>query len=315
MADDSIKPVYVLYGSDGWLLDANRRRIVARIAADADPQVCVVSFDASAELPDVLDELRTLPFLAPRRAVIIRDADAFVSAHRQAIESYLQKPTRTASLVLVVSSWPSNTRLYKIVAKIGEAIRCRAAEGEALISWLNEAAGRRGKQLDRQAAAMLAKMADNDLAVLDGEIEKLSLYVGRRKTITTEDVSLVVTATAGAVDFALSNALAAGDSRAALTALDAMMGGRGEEFRIVGTIAWHLRRVMGAQQLAAHGQRPDAALRMPYRQKQTILALLKRRSLSALAADFRRLAAADIAMKTSADPAACLQQLVVQLCS
>ena len=271
----------------------------------------------AAELADVLDELRTPGFFAPRRVVIVRDADDFVTTHRQALESYLQKPATAAALVLLVASWPSNTRLYKLVARIGEAIQCEAVAGKALVRWLHEAAARRGKQLDPQAAELLAKLTDNDLAVLDAEIEKLSLYVGRRETITKKDVSQVVTATAGARDFALPNALAASDADAALTALDAMLTGRGEEFRIVGTIAWHLRRVLSAQQLAARGQRPEGALnpRLPYRTKQAILALLKRRPLGVLAADFRRLAAADLAMKSSADPAACLQRLVVELCS
>ena len=59
------KCVYVLYGSDAFLRDETRRALVQRIIGDADPQTAVTHFDAMAELAEVLDELRTLPFLAP----------------------------------------------------------------------------------------------------------------------------------------------------------------------------------------------------------------------------------------------------------
>ena len=42
---------------------------------------------------------------------------------------------------------------------------------------------------------------------------------------------------------------------------------------------------------------------------------LKRRSLAKLAGDFRKLLAADRAMKTGTDATAALQQLVVDLCN
>src|SRR5690242_12629406 len=115
MNQSDVKPVYVLFGEDTFLHDAARAEIIKAIIGDSDPQVAVSVFDAEAELATVLDELRTLPFLAPRRAVVIRDADAFVSAYRDALETYLQSPSANSSLMLVVSSWPSNTRLYKLV--------------------------------------------------------------------------------------------------------------------------------------------------------------------------------------------------------
>lgn len=315
MPDEPTKPVYVLWGDDAYLQDAARRQIVARAVGNADPQTCVVSLDATAELADVLDELRTLPFLAPVRVVIVRDADAFVSAHRGALEAYLERPTATAVLVLMVSSWPKNTRLAKIVPKIGEAIPCGRVKGEALRTWLTGAAARRGKKLAPRAAELLAACAEGDLGLLEGEIEKLSIYVGSRETITPEDLTAVSAATAGAVDFALSNALAALDAPGALTALHKLMAGRGAEFMVLGQIAFHLRRALGAQQLASRGLSPEGALRMPYRAKQSVLSLLRRRNLRAMQADFRRLTETDLAMKSGADPAAAMQRLVVELCS
>lgn len=318
MATPAVKPIYILHGKDGFLRDAARREIVAAAVGDADRQLCVASFDATAELADVLDELRTLPFLAPHRVVIVRDADPFVAAHREALEQYLREPVATATLVLIVSSCPKkNTRLARLAAKIGRMIDCSSPDRRGAGRFLKDAAARRGKKLAPDAAELLVQWIGEDLATLDAEIEKLSLYTGPRETISAEDVSAVVSATAGPAAFALVNALTAGDARAALAALDGMLTGRGEEFRVLGIIGWHLRKAMRAQQLIAEGRPPDAALHscnVRYG-KREFLGMLRRRPAPVLREDFRRMIRADLGMKTGAAATAALQPLVVELCS
>jgi len=316
MSRADVKPVYVLHGSDDFLLVEYRRRIVSGIIGLADPQTAVSRFDASASLADVLDELRTLPFLAPRRVVIVSDADAFVSAYREALEKYLSSPSATSSLILIVSSWPKNTRLAKLVAKIGEATDCSAPGARDLLGWLVKAAGKRGKKIDPAAAQLLLEWRGADLAGLNGEVEKLSIYVGDRPEISAQDAAALVTATAGPEAFALTNSITAGDTAGALKALAGSVTQRGEEFKTLGVIAWHLRRAMHVQQLLAKGISGAQACRSArvFGRHGEFLAMLKRRPLSILQDDFRRLLAADLAMKTGTDPAGALQQLVVALC-
>ncbi|HDZ21562.1 hypothetical protein LCGC14_0123830 [marine sediment metagenome] len=312
-----VKPVYVLVGTDAYLQDAHRQEIISAVVGEADPQIAVATYDASAELAEVLDALRTLPFLAARRAVVLRDADAFISANRETLEKYLQAPVETAVLVLMVSSWPKTTRLYKLVAKIGQTFDCAVPEKTDLRGWLMQAAKKRGKTLAGDAAGLLGEWIGGDYAALDGEIEKLSLYVGRRDTITLADVSALVTATAGPAAFALTDALTAGDAAGALTAMGGMLTVRGEEFRVLGLIGWHVRRVMQAHQMVAAGKGPDVAMKAVrvYYNRQQFANLLRRRPMNRLVSDFRRLLAADRAMKTGADAKTALQQLVVGLCA
>jgi len=311
-----IKPIYVLHGDDAFLRDAHRRRIISEVIGDADPQVSITSFDATAELPDVLDELRAIPFLSPRRVVIVRDADGFVSAHREVLEKYLKSPADHSALVLIVSSWRPSARLGKLAANIGEVLDCSAGDEVDLPRRLVEAAAKRGKKLDASVARLLIQCAGNDLAALDQEIEKLSLYVGQRKSIGQDDVAAVAAATAGPVAFALTNAITAADVPGAIGALAKILSTRGQEFAALGSIAWHLRRAMAAQQLIRSGTPATRAVpQMPLPHRNAFLAMLKRRSLEALRKDFGRLIRTDLAMKSGADPLGALQMLLVQLCS
>ena len=317
MTDEApIKCVYVLYGSDTFLRDAHRKQIADRVVGDADPQICVSNFDASAELADVLDELRTLPFLAPRRLVIVRDADAFISAHREALERFLQSPPTSATLMMMPASFPATTRLAKLVKKIGEAIDCSVPARGNLGRWLAKSAGKRGKQLAPDAAELLGAWVGRDLAALDSEMEKLSLYVGDRPTIALADVGAVVTASVGPGAFDLTNAITDAKPAAALKSLAGMLQSRGDEFKTLGMIAWHLRRAMMAKEQLDAGLPANRALpKMPPQQRQAFGAMLRRRSLAAFRNDFRLLIRTDLAMKSGTKPAAALQDLVVGLCS
>ena len=313
---EAVKCVYMLLGNDAFLRDAHRDEIVRIATGDADAQTCVATFDDTAELADVLDELRTLPFLAPRRVVILRDGDAFVSTHRQKLEQYLQSPVETATLVLMLSSERRSSRLYKLVHKSGCIKDCTAPE-RSIGTWLTRSAGKRGKKITHDAAELLAQRTEVDLARLDSEIEKLALYVGDGDTITAEHVCDLATVAGGAAAFALSNALTDGNASDALKALAGMIKRPGDEFAALGSIAWHLRRALRAQQFAAAGKRPEGVLnpKMPYRAKDAFLAMLKRRPLGVLQSDFRRLIRADLGMKSGLGATAALQELVVSLCS
>jgi len=315
MPDAPFKPVYVLCGIDAFLQDHYRREVIGRVIGQADPQTCVATFDGSddLELAQVMDELRTLPFLASARAVVIRAADPFISKYRQKIEEYLAGACETSALVLIVSSFPSNTRLFKTVSEIGEVIDCRVPDDSSLHQWLTKAAGKRGKKIDRACTSLLERWLGRDLASLNAEMEKLCLYVGDREAIEPEDVAAIVTATAGPAAFDLTNAITAGDAPAALKALDGALRTRGAEFQALGSIAWHLRRALQAGQDLAAGRRPN--LRMPYRLQAPFLNLVKRRGLPRLQTDMKLLISTDLGMKSGRDPKSALQELVISLCS
>jgi DNA polymerase-3 subunit delta len=314
---EAVKPICVLVGQDAYLLDAARHEVIAGTIGEGDWQTHLSRYDGEVELAAVLDELRTPSLLGGRRVVVISPADEFVSTHREALEKYLQSPSAHAVLVLEVASWDARPRLAKVVARMGRLIDCTVPEGGSLARWIAEAAGRRGKRIDRGAAELLEEYVGRDYGALDAEIEKLSLHAGPRQTITAEDVSAVSTSSAGPGAFALANALTAGDAKAALEALGGMLTARGDEFRALGLIGWHLRRVLAAAEKVRAGTPPQKALPgyLPSGPRAAMVDLLRRRSAASFAADFRRLLRADLAMKSGADPQTALTELVVGLCT
>src|SRR5262249_52314564 len=120
-----LQPVYALHGDEDFLkrraLHALRELV---LGPEADAFGLSTHAGDRAAFAAVHDELVTLPFLSPRRLVVVENADPFVTRHRAALEKYAAAPAATGVLVLDVKSWPANTRLAKLLA--GDAtITCK----------------------------------------------------------------------------------------------------------------------------------------------------------------------------------------------
>src|SRR5262249_29422541 len=122
----------------------------------------------------VHDELQTLPFLAPRRLVIVENADPFVTRYRAALEKYVAQPAPAGVLVLDVKSCPANTKLAKLLDGPGTIV-CKAPVAHRLPEWcVRRASSAHGKLLSAAAAALLLDLVGPDMGLLDQELAKLA---------------------------------------------------------------------------------------------------------------------------------------------
>ncbi|CAN5908410.1 DNA polymerase III subunit delta [soil metagenome] len=191
------RPLFAVFGEDAYL----RREALGAIArtartadeTDAD-DIGISRFPgAQARLSEVLDEVRTLPFLADRRVVIVEEADPFVTANRKELESYAERPSSSGILVLSVKSWPSNTKLAKLVEKVGLAVECKAPRESELPAWLGKLSKQRwGIKLETDAARLLVELVGPEVGLLSSEVDKLASYIGDRPSIRRDDVARMV---------------------------------------------------------------------------------------------------------------------------
>jgi DNA polymerase-3 subunit delta len=194
-AQSSFRPVNVLSGDDFYL----KREVIqgiARLALDGDDPSSLRRIEGNnANLADVLDELRTLPFFSKRRIVVIDEADSFITKHRKELEVYVENPSSLGVLVLTVKSWPANTKLAKLVEKSGSEISCSAPKEGELAIWLVALARDRYQcALSPDGARLLVELVGAEPGLLASEVEKLSVYVGTAAQIARGDVAKMVEA-------------------------------------------------------------------------------------------------------------------------
>ena len=120
----TIKSIFVIVGQDNFLVAGEYERLLEGLLKPEERAMSLYIAEArKVTAADILDELRTIPFLSPNRVVLIKDADDFVSDNRRLLEDYFDKPSKTGILIMTVSKWPSNTRLAKKLNSIGKLIK------------------------------------------------------------------------------------------------------------------------------------------------------------------------------------------------
>jgi DNA polymerase-3 subunit delta len=253
--------VYVLHGDEDFLkrrvLAALRRRV---LGAEGDDFGYSSHDGEKAAFAAVHDELLTLPFLSPRRLVVVEGADPFVTRHRPALEKYVAQPADAGVLVLDVRSWPANTRLAKLL-DAEAVIACKAPAAFRLPAWCVQwAAARYGKQLAVPAAELLVDLVGADMGQLDQELAKLAVYVGPAARIDTADVDKLVGSSRAENTWKVFDAIAQGRPGEALALLDRVLEQGEEPLRILGAFSMQLRRLAQAARLAQQGRALSAAL-------------------------------------------------------
>jgi DNA polymerase-3 subunit delta len=245
------RPFYAVLGDDAYLRDESLKAIARQsLGADAD-DLSVSRFGGDhASLADVLDEVRTLPFLSQCRVVIVDGADPFVTAHRKELEVYAEKPVASAVLVLSVKSMPGHTKLAKLIEKSGLMIDCKSPDERELPRWLIDLAKSQSHaKLEADAASLLVELVGSEIGLLASEVEKLAVFVGERKVIRHEDVARMVGAGRVEKIWTITDAATTGKGAEALADLDHLLGSGEHPIKILAGISFSLLKLHHAGQL------------------------------------------------------------------
>jgi DNA polymerase-3 subunit delta len=151
---------------------------------------------------DVIDEVRTTPMFGKRKLIIVENANTFLGRGQDKIIGYLKNPCSVNCLVLEVLSIDKRTKLAKAMdGKQGILIECdklydkpapwetRKPEHDSeLTRWIVMHAGYFDKIINLKSAFCLQEKTGNDLAIINNQIDALSVYTGDRNEITIEDI-------------------------------------------------------------------------------------------------------------------------------
>lgn len=312
-------PVYVIVSKDKTLLSAECEKLTEKLLDPAERMTGLFTADPKQiSITEVLDELRTLPFLAQKRVVVIRDADKFISDNRQLLEDYFDNPCQTAVLILTVESWPSNTKLAKKLPKCGKLITATEPKGrqlnKRLIQYTLDA---HNKKLNQNAAELIIELAGEQLGRLYAEIDKLAIFSQTQKEITIEHIESLIGRNRLFNAFEVIDSCLAGNSQQAVSRLREMFtSDSSAEYRVVGAFAYHVRRMFGAKVLLQKGFRIEEVARQMWirSNRQAFFKQIQKLTLEQIGSLLEHLALIDYKIKTGKTKAnIAIEQLVLSL--
>ena len=265
-----LPPVVIAFGDDAFL----RRQTVGHLTALAkiDLQSAKV-FDGEASLwRDVHDELATVSLFDPeqRRVAIVKQGDDFVKSARAQLEKWCTAPVESSLLLLEVSSFPANTKLFKIASEKGWCLDCSAPKGKgwgnpvdskAVQAWIQRWARQaHALQLTQAQSAAVLDLVGSDFGLLDQELAKAALYAADNGKIDDVALKQAIGSWRTQTVWEIIAAAVEGRTATALEELHKVIHGGESPMAIAPQMSWSLRRFGTATHLIAQAERGQRKL-------------------------------------------------------
>jgi DNA polymerase III subunit delta len=221
IAEGRFEPVYYFHGDNDFLKDAAIRDIAAAVV-DAGMRDFNLEHRRGGEMTaEALDiAMSSMPMLADRRVVVIRDVAALKKDPRRILDRYLERPSSSTVLLLVA---PAGDKPDPVLVASSFAVSFDSLTGDRVARWIpHHASNVLGTSITPDAVALLQNAVGDDLPQLASELEKLANYAGEGP-IDTDAVTAIVGVRQGATLGDLLDRVAEGDARSAVSLIPTIL--------------------------------------------------------------------------------------------
>ncbi len=245
----AVSQVYAIVGSD----EAEVKRAARDLAVELTPAaggdfgcdtidgVAPNADEASTRIHSTIEALLTFPFFGGEKLVWLKSATFLAddpTGRSQTVLDALEKLAATlqgglpGSTRFLISAVGVDKRrsFYKSLSKLAKVTvfdrldTSKAGWEEAAGDLVRELARERGLTLSSEAEELFVMFTGGERRIIESELDKLDLYLGKaRRTVTGEDVRLLVPLSRAGIVFELGNAIAERNLTRALSLLDQLL--------------------------------------------------------------------------------------------
>jgi len=314
-----VEPLYLLYGAEDYLRDAAARVISETTLRDAPLRdFNESSFNlANADVQQAIAAAEQLPMMAERRVVRVNNFARLREADEGALLRYLSRPAPSSVVIFLADELDKRRKLSKTLLGACASVEFPVLADGELAAWAKSRLKDLKAETDERTLRQIIALVGTSVRRLSNELEKLATAALPSSYITMELVESLVGRSRELSNFELTDHLVARDRRRALETLRRLLDDGAEPVMLIGLLASNYHRLALAKELMTRGAPKDEVFRlvqMPYSKREEFLATARRSDASELAQRIRRIAEADLAVKTSlGTPRLQLELLVCEL--
>lgn len=215
-----------------------------------------------------------MPFLAPRRLVIVENAYGFLvkqaKNNKDRFLKLLAELPETTQLVLFVDdqiikrrgkvSWENGKSYDWLLEWVNEnpsraqVLNCALPDASDMPEWIRRSCTKKGGAMDKSASVLLAQYVGNDTLRAGHEIDKLIAYAGEGGTISTKDIVLLTNQDQEGDIFVLVDALGERNGKKAMEQF-LLLTEKSDVMELTGMIHRQFRLLIQAREVIDEGGR------------------------------------------------------------
>ena len=315
----TVAPLYLLHGPEDYLRERAARAIADAALKDASLRdFNESSFSlTSADVQQAIAAAEQLPMMSPRRVVRIMDFTRLREADEEALLRYVDRPAESSTVILIADELDKRRKLTKALLAACVSVEFAELKDAELAAWAKSHLKELKAETDERTLRQIVALVGTSVRRLEAELSKLATAALPGSRITMELVESLVGRSRELSNFELTDHLVAGDRRRALETLRRLLDDGAEPVMLIGLLASSYHRLALAKDLMTRGAPKEEVFRVvavPYSKREEFLATARRADEQEIAQRLRRIAAADLAIKTSqATPRLQLEVLVCEL--
>jgi DNA polymerase-3 subunit delta len=228
--------ITILTGRNSFMLQQELQRIINKFVSQHTDMGLERLDGEEVEYDRIREGLQSLPFLASKKLVVLRDG----SANKQFLENaekLLKDIPESTDLVIVEPKIDKRLSYFKLLKKIGDFKEFNELDGNGLTHWLVDQAKSRGGVMTISDANLLVDRIVINQQLLANELEKLLLY---NPKINKESILLLTDKTPQSSIFDLLDAALNGKTELALELYIEQRQQKVEPAQIMALLAWQL---------------------------------------------------------------------------
>ena len=244
-----IHPVTVLKSTQPLLVEEFIEKLKKELSADS-PKLLFESRNLDdVPLQEILEDARTLPMFHEKKLVVVKGYDGLKKDDLELLNQYAGAPASSSVLVLL-SGEPRRGK-----AKPAKSIRLVDLDsGSNPGREIKRLAEKLGMSLAPGTVGFIKTMLGEDMNLVRNELEKISLYVDREKSIGEKELRGLMEKRSTENVFSLSTALSNRDLKGSLRILRELEKNREDPLSILYMIAWRFRQIFKVSQHLREGK-------------------------------------------------------------
>lgn len=317
---ESFAPLYFFFGEEPYLIQqaVNYLKACAVSASTVDFNFTSY-YAADANITQVGDEVETLPMMAPRRMVILKEIQDLTDKEWSQLENLFITPVETTVFVLVGTKIDKRKKFFRILSEQAVTVEFKKPYENQIPGWIRQIAKAHELRISDEALQLFHRLVGSQLLEIEAEIKKLRDYIGVRTQIELEDVAQCVSKKREENVFDLCDSIAKSDRVSALIHLVQLIDQGQSEIGIVQLVARHMRILMTIKQGIEQnlsGQKLAVLAQVPSYYLQDYVTQSKQWSFKKLEQVLLILSETDKALKSSPVSAHIwLENMVMKICN
>lgn len=183
------KPLYWLEGEEEYYIDKAIQYAEHEILPESEASFnLTIFYGRDANWTDVVNACRRYPMFAERQVVLLKEAQFMKDIEK--LEPYFETPLNSTILVIAYKDKKvdSRTKFAKMLKSKAVMVTTKKMYDNQLPDWVQQMVTSKGLTIAAKANALLVDHIGNDLCRLEKEIDKITVNLQGRKSISEDDI-------------------------------------------------------------------------------------------------------------------------------